>query len=146
MLSFSIFFILLLMGAIFGVALAASVVVHPLLLKVKREAALEVFRPFFHKTHRVQIIFSILVTVFAIIITILSGVWWWVIGMIIMHLNGPFTMIKLMPVNNRLLADDIDPKADQTGKDLEVWGKLHAVRTIINGLVFILFIILALAS
>lgn len=143
MLNFSIVIILLLMGAIFGIALAASIVVQPLLLKVKRETALETFRPFFYRTHWSQISLSVLVSIFAIIITALSGNWGWVIGMAIMHLNGPFTKKMLMPVNQRLLADDIDPQVAKTGEDLEKWGKLHAIRTAINGLVFMLFIVLA---
>ncbi len=143
MINISISLTLLSIGTIFGIALAASIVVHPLLLKVKRETALETFKPFFFNTHRTQISLSVIVTVFAIISTFLSGNWWWIVGVVIMHLNGPFTKIKLMPVNHRLLAEDIDPHAEQTGEDLIMWGKLHAVRTVVNGVVFVLFIILA---
>lgn len=46
-----ILFILLLMGAQFGIALTASVIVHPILVKSKKETAIEVFKPFFDKTH-----------------------------------------------------------------------------------------------
>ncbi len=43
--------ILLLMGAQFGIALTATVIVHPILLMAKKTTAIEVFKPFFVKTH-----------------------------------------------------------------------------------------------
>lgn len=61
-----------------------------------------------------------------------------------MHLNGPYTLKFMMPTNNRLMADNLDPNSEQTISDLKNWGKLHAVRTIWNGLVFSGFLLLAI--
>lgn len=146
MLTILISMLILLIGTQFGVAFASSLIVHPILKEVKRPAAIEVFKPFFHKTHKTMITISIIVTVLALAISFLSGNWWWFEISILMHLNGPYTMKFMMPTNNRLMADGLDPDSDQTKYDLLNWGKLHAVRTIWNGLIFIGFIVLLVSQ
>lgn len=135
--------LLFVIGTQFGIALASSLIVHPILKMVKRPTALEVFKPFFHKTHTTMISFSIVVTVLALAISLLSGNWWWFIVSLLMHLNGPYTLKFMMPTNNRLMADGLDPDAEQTIYDLNNWGRLHLVRTIWNGGIFIAFILLS---
>jgi len=128
------------MGAIFGIALSASIVVHPLLLKVKRSTAVEVFKPFFHRTHNSVMILSVLVTLAALTASFISGEWSWFIIALMMHLNGPYTFFMMMPLNNRLMEETVNPDSDQTEADLVRWGSLHAVRTLLNGIVFVLFL------
>ena len=134
--------LILVIGTQFGVALASSLIVHPILKEVKRPTALEVFKPFFHKTHKSMITMSIIVTILALTVSYLTSNWWWFWISLLMHLNGPYTLKFMMPTNYRLMEDDIDPDAEQTVFDLKNWGKLHAVRTVWNGLIFIGFIVL----
>lgn len=131
------------MGAVFGMALAALVIVQPLLLKISRETAIEVFKPFFFRTHYTVLSLSIAVTLFALVTSLASGNWWWFGVAMVMHLNGPYTYFMMMPTNRRLLADDVDPHNEQTTHDLQRWRGLHAVRVVINGIVFLGFIIIA---
>ncbi|NQZ29987.1 MAG: DUF1772 domain-containing protein [Oceanospirillaceae bacterium] len=140
MYEFSVFLIIVGMGAIFGVALTASIVVHPILLAVSKPTAIEVFKPFFDKTHIIVIVLSMLVSGIALVASFLSGHWSWFIISLLMHLNGPYTLIFMMPLNRRLMAEDVDPHSEQTSNDLIKWGKLHAVRTVVNGLIFLIFI------
>ena len=134
--------ILLLMGAQFGIALTASVIVHPILVKVKKATAIEVFKPFFDKTHIWVLVLSIIVTLLALTYSIITKNWWWFGVAMLMHLNGPYTIFFMMPTNNRLMANDVDPLSEQTEKDIKNWGGLHLIRTILNGLIFIGFIVL----
>ncbi|MEA1879210.1 MAG: DUF1772 domain-containing protein [Campylobacterota bacterium] len=129
------------MGTIFGIALTATVVVHPLLLQVKSTTAIEVFKPFFDRTHKSVLVLSIVVSLTALGASLLSGEWSWFIISLIMHLNGPYTIFAMMPLNHRLMADEVDPNSEETLSDLHRWGKLHAVRTVLNGIVFILFLL-----
>ena len=129
------------MGAIFGIALAATVVVHPLLLQVKNTTAIEVFKPFFERTHKSVLILSIFVSLTALGASLVSGDWSWFIISLLMHLNGPYTIFAMMPLNNRLMTNGVDPDSEQTKLDLRRWGNLHAIRTILNGVVFILFLV-----
>ncbi len=139
-----IFVLLFLMGTQFGIALASSLIVHPILAGIKRTSAIEVFKPFFDKTHIAMITFSIIVTILALAISFISGNWWWFGISILMHLNGPYTLKFMMPTNNRLMAEGVNPDSEQTIYDLKNWGKLHLVRTIWNGGIFLAFLYLAI--
>ena len=70
--------------------------------------------------------------------------WWWFGISMLMHLNGPYTIFFMMPTNNRLMDKNINPLSEQAATDLKRWGGLHLTRTILNGLIFIAFIILAI--
>lgn len=72
-----ILLILLIMGTQFGIALTASVIVHPILVMEKKETAIEVFKPFFDKTHIWVLVLSVVVTIFALIYSIITTNWWW---------------------------------------------------------------------
>ncbi len=140
------FALVLVMGTQFGIALASSIIVHPILAKISRTAAIEVFKPFFHKTHNSMITMSIIVTVLALGLSCFTSNWWWIGVALLMHLNGPYTLKFMMPTNNRLMADDVDPDSQQTISDLKNWGGLHAVRTVWNGGIFMAFLVLTFYS
>ena len=139
-----ILLILLLMGAQFGIALTATVIVHPILVIAKKATAIEVFKPFFDKTHIWVLVLSIIVTLLALAYSIMTGNWWWFGISMIMHLNGPYTIFFMMPLNRRLMDENVDPLSKQTASDIQKWGGLHLVRTILNGLIFLGFIMLAI--
>ena len=134
--------IILIMGTQFGIALTSSIIVHPILKMISRTAAIEVFKPFFDKTHKVVLYMSIIVSLLALALSIATENWWWFGISLLMHLNGPYTIFTMMPLNRRLMEEDVDPNSDQTKNDLLKWGSLHAVRTVWNGLIFLAFIIL----
>jgi hypothetical protein len=58
--------------------------------------------------------------------------WRWIVGALLILANWPYTLIGIMPTNNRLKATaEID--AGPTSRALLVsWGRLHAVRTILG--------------
>lgn len=67
--------LILVIGTQFGVALSSSFIVDPILKEVSRPKAIEVFKPFFNKTHKSMITMSIIVTVLALAISLLTGNW-----------------------------------------------------------------------
>lgn len=141
-----ILLILLLMGAQFGIALTATVIVHPILVMAKKVTAIEVFKPFFDKTHIWVLVLSIIVTLLALAYSIMTGNWLWFGLSMLMHLNGPYTIFFMMPLNRRLMDENVDPLSEQTASDIQKWGGLHLVRTILNGLIFIGFIVLTICE
>lgn len=142
--SIFIFLTLVSTAIVFGIALSATLVVHPILVNISRKAAIEIFKPFFDKTHVIVLAVSIAATVFALITSVVTKNWWWFVISLIMHLNGPYTIFGMMPLNRRLMAEDVDPESADTASDLVNWGKLHAVRTGLNAITFFLLLILAL--
>lgn len=139
--------ILLLMGGgQFGIALTATVIVHPIFIYGKKTTAIEVFKPFFDKTHIWVLILSIIVTLLALAYSILTENWWWFGTSMLMHLNGPYTIDYMMPLNRRLMDPNVDLTSEQTANDIKKLGTLHLVRTLLNGVIFLAFIVLAVCT
>jgi hypothetical protein len=72
--------------------------------------------------------------------------WWqragigWLLGALLLLAVIPFTLVRMLPVNHQLLAPGRDPEASDTEGLLLRWGALHAVRTILSGLAFVLLL------
>src|SRR5918993_1870242 len=53
----------------------------------------------------------------------------------------PFTLIVMLPINNRILEPGRDKTSVETRTLLERWGRLHAVRTIVSLVASGLFVV-----
>jgi Anthrone oxygenase len=69
-----------------------------------------------------------------------SGQWLWLVGAVLMIANWPYTLLAILPTNNRLLA--IDPKnSDPSSRALiELWGWLHAGRSALGAFATLIFL------
>jgi anthrone oxygenase-like protein len=70
----------------------------------------------------------------AVIVSALSGDWWWAIGGLLVGASIPFTLLVMMPVNNRLLDEKAPPAPDEAVALLKRWGTLHWVRNVLSTL------------
>ncbi len=136
--------VLFISGGSFGIASSFSLIAHPSLLEIDPKSAVQAFIPLFKKTHKSMISLSIILSIVGLMISLLSSNWWWFTVTLAVHLNAPFTLIFMMPVNNKLM--NANPKTDfvQINNDLKKWGKLHLVRTIWNGCIFVVLLFLAI--
>lgn len=57
---------------------------------------------------------------------------WWLIAAVLVGAVVPFTFIAIMPTNYELLASDRDLASGATGRLLERWARLHAVRSALS--------------
>jgi uncharacterized membrane protein len=72
--------------------------------------------------------------------------WWqtgsrlWLLGALVLITNLPYTVLGIMPTNNKLMA--VDPvNADPSSRKLiEKWARLHAVRTILGFAATLMFV------
>lgn len=125
-------------GIITGGAWAYTLEIHPALMKAQPTSSLDVFTPMFHHANRMQPLLGAVVAIVTLIISIMTGNWYWFIAALIMQVIGPYTIFVLMPINRRLMAEDADPKNPAIIADLKRWGGLHLVRTLINTVGFVL--------
>jgi hypothetical protein len=58
--------------------------------------------------------------------------WRWIIGAVLIFMNLPFTLLGIMPLNNKLNAIAPDAAGSTSRALIETWGRLHAVRTSIG--------------
>lgn len=61
-------------------------------------------------------------------------------GGILLLLVVPFTLVVILPTNKRLESRELDPQSEEAGRLLRRWGRLHAVRSVLSGLAFLLFL------
>jgi Domain of unknown function (DUF1772) len=47
----------------------------------------------------------------------------------------------IMPTNKRLENSDLDLSSDEAGRLLRRWGRLHAVRSILSVVAFVVFLL-----
>ena len=69
-----------------------------------------------------------------------TGDWRWGLGAIVLVANWPFTLIAIMPVNNRLMGmSEASPTTEMRGL-MEKWGRLHAVRSALGSAATAIFV------
>lgn len=66
--------------------------------------------------------------------------WRWLAGGLILVANWPYTLLGIMPTNNRLMAAPVDSAGAETRALIEKWGRLQAVRTALGALSAIVFL------
>ncbi len=72
--------------------------------------------------------------------------WWfdrslaWLLGGVLLLLIIPFTLVVILPTNKRLERQELDLRSEEAGSLLRRWGRLHAVRSILSGAAFLIFL------
>jgi hypothetical protein len=62
------------------------------------------------------------------------------IGAVLIGAVVPFTLIGIFPTNARLLDPALDPLGVEAAQLLQKWGRLHAVRSALSAVAFLLLI------
>jgi uncharacterized membrane protein len=126
-----------------GAGLYINAVEHPARTSCGMEVALTQWKPSYKRATLLQAPLAILGFVFALgawlagsgIATLLAGV---LLGLVV-----PFTLVVIMPTNNRMMA--LDPKSDEGVIEalLSSWNALHFVRTLMSVAALAIFIFFA---
>jgi len=53
----------------------------------------------------------------------------------------PFTLIVILPTNKRLLDPTLDPQGAELSHLLGRWGQLHAVRSVLGSVAFLILLV-----
>jgi hypothetical protein len=73
--------------------------------------------------------------------------WWfdggrgWLVGGLLLPLVIPFTLVVILPTNKRLESQEIELRSEVADRLLRRWGRLHAVRSLLSGAAFLVFLI-----
>ncbi len=73
--------------------------------------------------------------------------WWsdggraWLVGGLLLLLVVPFTLVVILPTNKRLESQELELRSQETDRLLRRWGRLHAVRSLLSGAAFLIFLI-----
>jgi uncharacterized membrane protein len=140
-------FTAILSAALFaGAALYINIAEHPARMECGTELAASVFGPSYKRAAVMQVTLASAATLSAFVSWSFTGSPLWIVGALLIFGVIPFTLIVILPTNNRLLAPTLDRKAASTRQLLVRWGRLHAVRTIASLVATVLFLIAALRA
>jgi hypothetical protein len=76
-----------------------------------------------------------------------ASAWWlgagrpWLIGAVVLSFVVPFTIVVIMPTNQRLLDPGLDRTSTEARDLLVRWGRLHAVRSLAGAVSFLIFVV-----
>jgi hypothetical protein len=128
-------------GMFAGAAVYVSLVEHPARLSCGMRLALAEWKPSYRRGTVMQASLAMLGSVLAILS------WWldknaaWLIGGAFLFAVVPFTLIVIFPTNKQLESDELDLSSNQAENLLCLWGRLHAVRSGLGFLAFVIFLI-----
>jgi hypothetical protein len=112
-----------------GAALYVSFAEQPARLKLDDAALLAEWKPSYKRGFAMQAPLAFLGFLFGLLAWYDKGEGRFLWSSILMIANWPWTLVFMMPTNNKLMSlDPLEPDS-QTRAIIQKWGTLHAVRT-----------------
>ena len=129
-------------GLFAGAAIYINLVEHPARMECGTDLAVTEFAPSYRRAAVMQGALGAVGSLSAAVAWLMGASLWWLIGGIILGAVIPFTLIVIFPTNKRLLDSSLDKGSEHALKLLTRWGRLHAVRSALSLIAFLLFIFL----
>src|SRR5215831_6955639 len=127
-------------GLFSGAALYVNLVEHPARMGCGPELAVREFAPSYRRATLLQL-------PLALVGSLAGGIGAWdqasstlLAATLLLAAVVPFTVVVILPTNHRLLDPSLDPASRNAVALLDRWGRLHAVRTVLSLLAFVLFL------
>jgi hypothetical protein len=128
-------------GLFAGAAIYITVVEHPARMSCGNDVALREFAPSYRPATAMQASLAV--------IGCLAGLWsarvlgdaWVGVGALLLGAVVPFTLVVILPTNKQLLKPSLDPSDTRTTILLIRWGRLHAVRSVLSNVAFVIYLL-----
>src|SRR5262245_46407642 len=128
-------------GLFAGAAIYINTVEHPARLSCGTELAVREFAPSYHRATVMQVSLALSGCVTGLWSAWSRGDAWLAVGAILLGAVMPFTLIAIFPTNKQLLDPALDPRSQRAMDLLVRWGRLHAVRSVLSGTAFLVFLL-----
>ena len=127
-------------GLFCGAAIYINLVEHPARMSCGTVLAVTEFAPSYKRATVMQVLLAVISFLSSLIAWYIHSNIYWLIGSILIIIVIPFTLIFILPVNKKLLDSSLDKNSEYAKQLLNQWGRLHAVRSILSLISFILFL------
>lgn len=127
-------------AAIFaGAAIYISVVQHPAAIRAGSAVAARFFPHMYRRAAPMQASLALVGSLAGLLAWLWGSGVQWAVGALLLGSVVPVTVLWIKPVNDRLLAPDLDPETPQVAELLRSWGRRHRLRSVSSLLAFLLF-------
>jgi hypothetical protein len=131
-------------GLFTGAAVYVSFVEHPARMECGVELAAAEFSPSYRRGSVMQATLAAAGLLSSVAAWLAGATFWWVVAGLLLGSVIPFTLIVILPTNKQLLSPTLDKRSAETERLLVRWGVLHAARSVLSALAFLLFLYLLL--
>jgi hypothetical protein len=127
-------------GTFFGAAVYINVAEQPARLSCGGATAVAQWRPSYRRGTLMQGPLALVGSLAAPL------AWWldrdvrWLVGGLLLFFVIPFTFVAIFPTNQRLESPQLDRASEEAVRLLRRWGRLHAVRSMLGGFSFAVFL------
>ena len=125
-----------------GAAVYITFIEHPARMQCGVELAATEFAPSYRRATVMQATCAAVGLLSSLAAWLTGASFWWLVAGVLLGSVIPFTLIVILPTNNRLLSPTLDRRSAETGRLLARWGALHAVRSVLSGAALLLFLFL----
>jgi hypothetical protein len=131
----------LITAAVFtGAAVYVNVVEQPARLQLDDRALLAEWQPSYKRGFAMQAPLAILAGILGIAAFFASYDWRWLFGGAVIVANWPYTLLVIMPTNNKLMAVAPEAAGPEARRTVEYWAALHAGRGALGAAATLIFL------
>ena len=112
-----------------GAAVYVNIAEQPARLELDDRSSLTEWKPAYKRGAAMQASLAVAGFLLGTLAWWQTGNWAWLIGAILIVTNWPYTLLVILPTNNKLMAVEPMQAGPASRALLERWGRLHAVRT-----------------
>jgi len=109
-----------------------NVAEQPARLGLDDRALLTQWKPAYKRGFTMQASLAIIGFLLGLLAWWQTGHWLWLLGAAILVANWPYTLLCIMPTNQRLMTTELASAGAESRALIEKWATLHAVRTMLG--------------